>query len=244
MALITRLSHALASCFASIYPNPDSSLRLDRCTGTIRLLPVFAALLMLGGCATASLNLSKAELDSIRIERIDVVYAENAHISWEKVETDYVEQVKATDPKAKPWKQVMAEDVEKQKNRYQELVNSPEGRAHIRGRLTSEIQTRLGRTLNARFQGTRPVVVEVTVQGFVIPGPVQRVVLGGSPMIGAVTVLKDAKTGAVLAKMDRAAAAYAGNGLTGVLIDQALPDLEERLFSSYQTQVLDWLTVT
>ena len=209
------------------------------------MLPLLAAvLLQLGGCATASLNLSKEELNNIRVQRVDVVYAPDAQVMWEKAELEYIAVVDARDSKTskpKPWKQVMPEDIEAQKNRYQDLVNSPEGKNFIRGKLTGEIQARLQQSLSGRFQGTRPVVVEVTVHGFVIPSAAQRVVLGGSPMLGAVTVVKDAQSGAVLAKLDRMAAAPAGNGVLGVLVDQALPDLEDRLFGSYQTQVLEWL---
>lgn len=207
------------------------------------LLTLFALLLQLGGCATASLNLSKTELENIRVTRVDVIYTPDSGISWEKVESEYVQSVRDRNPKAK-WKQVMAEDVEAEKNRYHELINSAEGTEYIRGKLSNEIRTRLGNALSSRFHGTRPVVVEVTIVAFAIPSAAQRVVLGGTPVLGAVTVLKDAQTGAVLAKMDRMAGAMAGNGVMGVLIDQALPDLEDRLFDTYKTQVLDWLTVT
>jgi hypothetical protein len=207
---------------------------------------VLAALLGLGGCATAMMTLSKDELQNIRVARVDVVYEKDSGIMWEKAELEYIQLAKSRqtkDEKPKPWKQVMPEDIEAKKNEYQELVNSPEGKAHIQARLRQEISTRLGNALAPKFSGgTRPVVVEVTVKAFIIPSPAQRVVLGGAPTIGAVTVLKDAQTGAVLAKMDRAAAGYAGNGVLGVLVDQAFADLEDRVLESYNRQVVDWLT--
>ena len=49
------------------------------------------------------------------------------------------------------------------------------------------------------------------VHGFVIPHAVQRVVLGGVPILAAVTTLKDARPGAELAKLDQGAAAPAGH---------------------------------
>ena len=41
--------------------------------------------------------------------------------------------------------------------------------------------------------------------------------------------------------MDRGTAAGAGSGSVGVLVDQALPDLEDRLMVAYVEQVHSWL---
>jgi hypothetical protein len=207
---------------------------------------LLTAIVGLGGCATAMMTLSKDELRNIRVARVDVVYDKDSGIMWEKAEVEYIELARARATKGqkpKPWKQEMPEDIEAKKNEYQELVNSPEGKAHIQAKLSNEIRNRLTPALTQKFPGgTRPVVVEVTVKSFIIPSAAQRVVLGGSPMIGAVTVLKDAQTGAVLAKMDRATAGAAGNGMLGVLVDQAFSDLEDRVLEAYNQQVVDWLT--
>lgn len=205
------------------------------------LLPIFAFVLLLGGCATSTISLSLDELERIRIERIEVVYAPEASISWEKVETAYVEQVKAAAEKPKPWKQVLLEDQRAEEESFQRIINSPEGQQHMRDTLAAEIQRRVGAAVTPKFQGTRPVILEVNVLVFSIPPAAQRVLLGGAPVMGAIAVLRDAETGEELAKLDRAAAAGAGNGVLGVLIDQALPDLEDRLFDQYNRQLLEWL---
>lgn len=207
----------------------------------ILLLPVFALLLHLAGCATASISMSKDELQNMRIERIDVVYAPDAVISWDREETAYFAAVKAKAEKPKPWKQVMAEDVEAAKNEYQRVLNTPEAKAHLQAKLTDELRRRLTERVLPNFQGTRPVALQVMVQGFSIPSAAQRVILGGGPVFGAVTTIRDAKTGAELAKLDRMAAGYAGNGVLGVLADQALSDLEDRVLDAYNQQVMDWL---
>lgn len=71
----------------------------------------------------------------------------------------------------------------------------------------------------------------------------RRVVIGGSPIFSAVTVLKDSSTGQELAKLDRVAIASASPGLLGVAVDEALerPDLDERLFKKYLDNVSLWL---
>ncbi len=208
------------------------------------ILPAVMLVLMLGGCATASMNLSQEELQSIRIERVDIAYAPESFISWEKVEAPYVERVrqeKTSSGKPKPWKQVMQGDEDATKYEYQEIINSPEGKKYVQYMLSAELKRRVSERIVPQFQGARPVVMEITVHSLSIPGPVQRVVLGGAPMLGAVTVLKDAATGKELAKLDRMAAGHAGNGLLGVLVDQAFSDLEDRVFDAYINNLRDWL---
>lgn len=204
------------------------------------VLPILALVATLSGCATATMSLSPQELQTIRIERVDVVYKPDAFIQWEKVALPYVEKhsLKAK----KPWKQVMLEDEEAAKNEYQTILNSPEGKQYMQGALTAELKKRVGAAIVPKFQGTRPVVLEITVVGLSIPGPAQRVIWGGSPMLGAVTKLKDASTGEELAKLDKMAASYAGNGLLGVLIDQAFEDLEDRVFGAYTQNLSNWLS--
>ena len=75
-----------------------------------------------------------------------------------------------------------------------------------------------------------------------IPSAIQRIALGGTPLLGAITVLKDGSTGSELGKLDRQAAAYAGQGWAGVAVDQAFADLEDRVLDTYVSQVQTWLS--
>jgi hypothetical protein len=202
-----------------------------------------AATVLLGGCATATMTLSQDELRSIRIERVEVVYAPDVVISWDKVEYEYVNSIKAAQKDAKPWKQV-SNDEKAQWEEHSRIARSPEGQAHIRGKLTDEFKRRMGETIVPQFQGDRPVILEVNLLAFSIPSPGERIMLGGAPTMGAITVLKDAKTGQELAKMDRATGAAAGNGILGVLVDQAFSDLEDRLFNAYIDQLREWMNTT
>lgn len=185
------------------------------------------------------MSLSSEELQSLRIERIDVEYAPGSFIAWEREETAYFLKVKAADPK--PWKQVMAEDKAAAETEKQRLMETPEAKAHLQSVLTGALKRSLEAGVLPRYQGTRPVVLHVLVHGFSIPSAVQRALLGGSPVLAAITTLRDAKTGAELAKLDRMAGGAAGNGLLGVLADQAFSDLEDRVLEAYNAQVLEWL---
>ena len=111
----------------------------------------------------------------------------------------------------------------------------------MRKRVNGLIKETLNKNVLPKYKGTRPVRLEVTIVGFVIPSAVARAVIGGTPMLAAVTTLKDAGNGVELAKLDKVSAAYAGSGLVGVLIDQAGSDLEHRVIAGYTKDVLDWL---
>lgn len=193
----------------------------------------------LAGCGSSTMTLSKQELSGIRIDRVEVTYAPDAALLWEEAELEFAETVSSSPAaKKKAWKHKTEEEATAEK---QEVVSSPESKAYVRQKVTTLIQDRLKGKLSPRFQGSRGIVVHVTVHGFNIPSAARRVVLGGSPTLGAVTVLKDAQTGAELAKMDRMAAGYAGNGVLGVLVDQGFDDMHNRVLDAYSGQVIDWM---
>jgi hypothetical protein len=122
---------------------------------------------------------------------------------------------------------------------YQQLIASPEGKAYIQGKVRALIVDRLKRDIVPRLHGTREARLEILVHGFTIPHAIQRVIIGGSPILAAVTTLKDARTGAELAKLDQGAAAPAGQGILGALIDQG--SLEDRVVGVYAGNVRNWL---
>ncbi|MEJ2116917.1 MAG: hypothetical protein P8Y36_03025, partial [Alphaproteobacteria bacterium] len=155
------------------------------------------------------MQLSPQELQTIRIERVEVIYKPDAFIQWEKVALPYVE--KHSLRSKKPWKQVMLEDEEAAKNEYQTFINSPEGKRYMQSVLTGELKKRVGAAIVPKFQGTRPVVLEITVKLFLMPNTVYRGFFGTTPMLAAVTRLKDASTGKELAKLDRAALGSTGS---------------------------------
>lgn len=112
------------------------------------VLPILALVVTLSGCATATMSLSPQELQTIRIERVDVIYEPDARIRWQEVGAPYVERVKN--------KKVA-------KNEYQTFINSPKGKQYMQSMLTAEIKKRVGAAIVPKFQGTRPVVLEITV---------------------------------------------------------------------------------
>jgi hypothetical protein len=201
-----------------------------------------ALAIALGGCATVQNSLSVAEVASLRIEQVEISYSPEAHIWWGRAEREYAETAQAASA-TKPKKvRVNSDDAGAAASEHAKLVESPEAKAAIRQRLSAMVKQGLEREVLPKYRGTRSAQLEVKIVSFVIPSAAQRIVFGGTPMLGAVTVLKDAKTGAILASSDRLAAGPAGNGLIGVAVDQGFSDLEDRVLNAYVANVNAWLS--
>lgn len=203
------------------------------------LIAIMFVATALTGCATSINKLSKAELQTLHIQSIDIRFKPDAHIWWGNAEREYAAKVGAPPP---------APEADRKKhlpgNRdgddYRELMDSPEAKKFMRDKLEAMIRDRMGYFLY-KYQGTRPVRLEVEVHLFIIPSPLQRLAFGGNPQLGVITVLHDSATGEELGKLDRIAAAYADNGILGVALDQAGDDLEDRVLDKYISLVRDWL---
>ncbi len=209
---------------------------------TVFLVP--GIVLALAGCATSVNKLSVNEMAGLRIQGVDIRYAPKASIRWGNARHDYLRQpnVQAEVKRISKQAEARADDFEQDEAGAQnKVMNSPEAQAYMRKRVNGLIKETLNKNVLPKYKGTRPVRLEVTIVGFVIPSAVARAVIGGTPMLAAVTTLKDAGNGVELAKLDKVSAAYAGSGLVGVLIDQAGSDLEHRVIAGYTKDVLDWL---
>lgn len=209
--------------------------------------------LVLSGCATSVNSLTDAEVGQIRINEVRVTYAADAKIYWEAAEEEFAavqartRPVKAADRAREPivtgslGNDTMAATMEKAAARSA-LAQSPEGRTFLQRKVTDKISSRLNGQLKPKFNGSRPVNIEVHVVAFSIPSAGQKIALGGSNIMGAVTTLRDAATGRELAKLDRATGAATGNGWLGTAIEAAIAELpEDRIVANYAEQVETWL---
>lgn len=200
-----------------------------------------ALCLLLAGCATATLGLPVEEIRALKLDGIEVRYTDDARIWWGNAEREYAE--KAGDSAAPKSKARTAEEPTSgaDDEAYRALINSPEAKQYVRSKLSGLIVERVRREIGSDLNGTRPIKIVATVHAFTIPSPVQRITLGGQPILAAVTTLVDAKTGAEIGKLDQLAAAGAGQGVIGVLVDQAFDDLETRVLDQYATNIRNWL---
>ncbi len=213
-----------------------------RAAGGIFLGIVFAS--ALAGCATSVNSLTKAELETINIQSVDIKYRPDTHIWWGNAEREYAAKVAPAGMPAKPSKsatEINTVPGDKDGDAYRELMDTPEAKAYLRDKLAGLIKDRLTHFVLPSYQGTRPVRLEVEIRSFVIPSPLQRIALGGTPRLTAVTVLRDSATGQELGRHERVAVGYAGNGIVGVAVDQAGDDLEDRVLDKYVSNVREWL---
>ncbi len=210
----------------------------------IALLPLF----LFGGCASEIPSpLGADAIKSMRLTDVAVTVAPDAEISWGNAEHEYVTAHKASNPK--PSKQPVVETgsihdpVGADTSEANAIAATPEGKAFVRAKAASRVKDALDTGLKPALQsGTRPVKLEITVHAFSVPSAVQRVLVGGHPLLKASAVLKDATTGEVLvSRPNSVAVAMSGNGWAGVLVDQALSDLDVRLAESYAEQYRRWL---
>jgi hypothetical protein len=196
----------------------------------------------LGGCATIHNPLSLQDIAALRIVAVTVSFKPDVEISWVAAEQEFVDRAnaeRARDPKTRH-KVKMHDGVgDPAADEQRRLVASPEGKSFVQNKVAALIGDRLKRDIVPQLNGGREARLEVMVHGFVVPHAVQRAVLGGVPLLLAVTVLKDARTGAELAKLDQATAAGAGQGILGVIVDQG--SLEDRVLDVYISQVRNWL---
>jgi hypothetical protein len=199
----------------------------------------------LAGCATSVNSLSQTELETINIQSVDIKFAPGASIWWGTAEREYAAQVAPAAAAATPGKpatNIKTVPGDDDGDAYRKLMETPEAKQYLRDKLAGMIRGRLNTSVLPQYRGTRPVRLEVEVHRFRIPSPLQRIALGGAPSFTAITVLRDAATGKELAKDERGAVAFAGNGIIGVAVDQAFSDLKDRVLDQYVSNVRSWLS--
>jgi hypothetical protein len=211
----------------------------------IALLPL--AFLVAGCASEIPSPLGADAIKTMRLTDVAVTVAPDAIIWWGNAEHEYVAAHNAS--AQKPSKQPVVETgslhdpVGADTAESNALAATPEGKAFVRAKAASRVKDALDTGLKPALQsGTRPVKLEVTVHAFSVPSAIQRVLVGGQPVLNASAVLKDATTGEVLvSRPNTMAMAMSGNGWAGVLVDQALSDLDVRLAESYAEQYRKWL---
>jgi len=212
-----------------------------------QVLTLLCVVLCVGGCASELPSpLNASAIKSLQLTDVVVTVPPDAEVSWGNAEHEY--QVAYKSSGAKPIKPVVEtgtlnDPASSDAAEASALAASPEGKAFVRDKVASRVKTSLETKVKPALQsGAKPVRLEVTVHSFIIPSALQRVTLGGVPILSASAVLKDAATREVIASQPgKLSAAMAGNGWAGVLVDQAFSDLDVRVADSYAEQYRAWL---
>jgi hypothetical protein len=125
----------------------------------------------------------------------------------------------------------------------EELAKTEEGQAYLRDAIKAKLTQAFESSLKGELHGARPVRLEIAVKDVEIASAAQRILIGGHHRLTADVNLVDARTGAVvLAFSEQNAMAMAGQGIGGVLLDNAfMGEPIDRVIQNYATQYRNWL---
>lgn len=190
-----------------------------------RFLALAALGLLLCGCVTASNTLAPDQVTTLRLASVSVAFAPNARIWWGDGERAF------------------AALKERPASEAEDAAKSEEGRAYLRNAIAGKLTQAFESNLKGALLGTRPVRLEINVKDVEIASAAQRILIGGHHRLTADVNLVDARTGAVvLAFSEQNAIAQAGQGIGGVLLDNAfLGDPIDRVIQNYAAQYRNWL---
>ena len=168
----------------------------------VRLSFIVCVALTLAGCVTVSNSLTADDIKSLRYTGTTVSFDPQVAIWWGDGERAYAGSKGLSDAQAA------------------DAIKTPEGKAYIHGQIASRVKAAMDRHLPEKLAGTRPVRVDVVVKSMTIPGAAQRIIIGGTYMIGAEINLVDAKSGKVLVSHPGVVAAAAtGQGIAGAVVE-------------------------
>ncbi len=190
-----------------------------------RLVAVAALGLLLCGCVTASNTLAPDQVATMRLQSVSVTFRPNARIWWGDGERAFAAL------KGRPALEA------------EEAAKTEEGQVYLRNAIASKLTQAFDSNLKGELLGTRLVRLEINVKDVEIASAAQRILIGGHHRLTADVNLVDARTGAVvLAFSEQNAIAQAGQGIGGVLLDNAfLGDPIDRVIQNYATQYRNWL---
>jgi hypothetical protein len=181
--------------------------------------------LLLCGCVTASNTLAPDQVATLRLQGVAVTFRPDARIWWGDGERAFA---------ASKGRSILEAE---------ELAKTEEGQAYLRNTIAAKLTQAFEDNLTGELQGLRPVRLEIAVKDIEIASAAQRILIGGHHRLTADVTLVDARTGAVvLAFSEQNAIAQAGQGIGGVLLDNAfLGDPIDRVIQNYATQYRNWL---
>jgi len=180
-------------------------------SGLARLAALVVALGLTGCVTTAENSLSANDIASMKLTGVNVSFAPDAGVQWEDGIRAYATSKAITD------------------DQIATATNTPEGKAYVLAMLAPVIRTGVTKSLNGKFNGTRPVRLDVVVKSFVLASAVQRILIGGGRGMVADANLVDARTGAIIVAYPQLiAATYAGQGIVGTAVTAAFDNASEQ----------------
>jgi hypothetical protein len=181
--------------------------------------------LSVAGCVTASNTLPPDQVSTFRLQAVSVQFPPGYRIWWGDGERAFASS------KSLPVLQA------------EEAAKSDEGQTYLRNTVAAKLTLAFNEQLKGELLGTRPVRIELNVKDLEIASAAQRILLGGHHRLTADVNLVDARSGVVILTFSgQSAVAQAGQGIGGVLLDNAfLGDPIDRVIQNYASQYRNWL---
>lgn len=210
-------------------------------TDLFKIIQRFVILVLFFSFAFVGTSLSTpsyvvAEEEKIRISKIRVRYADDARINWWGAEREYMRKFhNSTDfgDLKKPG--------ESDSDAYIRISKGPKAQAWVRKKLTRLIKASIKDDIGTQLSGRNRVVLDVKVREFFVPDPARRLMIGGFPELHFKTTAKYARNGRKIGTYDQKVLALALGGMTGVVLDQAFPDLEDRILENHNEDIMAML---
>ena len=186
------------------------------------------ALLALAGCVTVPNSLSTDDVRSFRYASTVVTFDPSAVIWWGDGERAYAATKGLSDEQAA------------------DAAKTPEGKAYLHEQVATRVKAAMDGRLAGKLNGTHSVRVEVVVKNVTIASVAQRVIIGGTHLMGAAIKLVDVQSGKVVATHPGlVAGAAAGQGIAGVVVDGMIADPPlDRVTRNLAEAYEQWLTAS
>lgn len=198
---------------------------------------------LIAGCAAElpKSTLSPMDAQQYRLAGVEVEIAPGARINWVESESEYATSKGLVDPGSGDNLSPSDSVREKKREAYLAALTAPEAKAHHQRRIAASMTKAFQAVLGPNLNGAKPARIRVRVESLSIASAAQRVVLGGNHFAKADVILVDEKGRELTSRSGISAMGLAGNGVVGVLVDQALDDPMDRVSQSLATEFTTWL---
>jgi hypothetical protein len=213
-------------------------------------LGLMGSLLLLAGCVTdAPQPLSRAEVQALKIERVNVTVAPDATVIWNAGALAYAEQKGLKRPTANSTdgeSGVLSGADSQYLANFDSLTKSEEGKAFTRGRAAQLVKDGVTQALAGQITGKRPARIEIVLKRVIVQNPLLRILVENQDALVADATIVDVATGRSLASFPALTITQQNaGGVVGVILDPAIRgESVPRMAKLYGERLRDWLLPT
>jgi hypothetical protein len=209
---------------------------------------LIASLLLLAGCVTdAPQPLSRAEVEALKIERVNVTVASEATINWSAGALAYAESKGLKSPRSSSNTESGISEADSQYiANFTALTGSNEAKAFTRSQAAQLVKDGVAQALAGQINGKRPARIEIVIKRVIVQNPLLRILVDNQDALIADAAIVDVATGRSLASFpDLTIIQLNRGGVIGVIVDPALRgESVHRMAKLYGERLRGWLLPT